>query len=276
MGYKPKKSNAGWLGLIACVVIFGFSIWGINYALDANDKVLKTMLLIPTYLFVALYVVIILGAFTLGYRVDDKGLHIKWGIYSQTIPWNKVDEVYEIKGKANLYPLLAASWSNYNAGVFSTKALGSIRMFATNIKEGFIYVKSPLGFYGLSPDDAAGMLSEIEKRSGKPVREMDVNTLSPEQKGDSLEDDNSFKTYYRINLFLIALLTLYIGAFYPSSGAPKFVILLLILAIALFAFNAGNAKRIYAFSELGSYVTMMMTIFVSGIFLVLSVMAIGI
>jgi hypothetical protein len=275
MGYKPKKSNAGWFGLVACVVIFGFSIWGINYALDPSDTVLKTMLLIPTYLFLALYVVIILGAFTLGYRVDDQGLQVKWGIYQKTIPWKQIDEIFEVKGKANLYPLLAASWANYNAGVFSTKALGSIRMFGTNIREGFIYIKSPLGFYGLTPADP-GMVSEIEKRSGKSVQELDVNSLTPEQKGDSLEDDHSFKMYHRVNVFLIGLLTIYVAAFYPGSGAPKFVILLLILAIALFAFNAGNAKRIYAFSELGAYVTMMMTIFVSGIFLVLSVMAIGI
>ena len=273
MLYKPKKSYAGWLGLIGCIVIFGFTLWGINFSLGEKDQVLKIMLLVPVYLFMIVYAVFLLGAFNLVYKTDEKALYIRWGIFRQTITWDKVEEVVDIKGKPNINPFIGASWRGYAAGLFSAKGMGFVKMFATDISSGLIYVKSGLDFYGLTPSDHS-LLDEISSRSGKPIRTIDVSTLSLEEKGESLDEDHSFKLYYRLNIIFLAILAAIIGIGFPGSGAPRIIVLLLVLAVALFAFNVGNAKRLYQFSELGSNVTLIITLFVTGMFIVLATIGI--
>ncbi len=104
MTFKPKKAYGGWVGLIIGILIFGFIIWGINYALDDSDRTLKLLLTVPTYIFMIAYLYLVLGAFNLGYKIDEDALHIIWGWHRKRIPWDNIEEVIEVKGKPNLLP----------------------------------------------------------------------------------------------------------------------------------------------------------------------------
>src|SRR5665647_1292323 len=141
MIYRPKKAYGGWLGLIVGVLVFGFIIWGINFALDDSERTLKILLYIPTYLFLFIYVYLILGVFNLGYKIEKDALVIIWGLYKKRITWEQFDEIIDVKGPVNFCPFLAASWPGYMVGLYSAKGLGSILMFATHTREGFICLK---------------------------------------------------------------------------------------------------------------------------------------
>jgi hypothetical protein len=66
------------------------------------------------------------------------------------------------------------------------------------------------------------------------------------------------------------IFAVYLAIFFPGSDAPKFVILLLVLALVLFIFNASNAKRLYQFSTQGAYITLLIGLAVTGTFIILS------
>ena len=123
MVYKPKKSIGGLLGLVVGIIVFGFAIWGINFSLEESDRVLKLMLLVPTYIFAIGYAYLLLGAFIMSYRVDDSGVTINWGIHKRRIPLSAIDEVVDIKGRANLFPFLATAWKGYMFGLYSGRGI---------------------------------------------------------------------------------------------------------------------------------------------------------
>lgn len=273
MKYKTKKAYGGWLGLIGVVVIFGFSLWGINYALDNTDRTLKIMLYIPTFLFLAAYIYFVFGAFNLGYRIDDDALLIKWGFMKKRFKWDEFDEIISVQGQANFFPYLGVSWWGYMVGMYSAKGLGTVRMFATHAHEGFIWLKTTQGVFGITPADP-GMLQVLLDKTGKPLKTIDMDRMSPEEKGEGIQDDRTFKLYYRLNQIFVIIYAAYLAIFFPGSGAPKFVILLLVLAIALFFFNASNAKRIYQFSAAGAHMTLIISLLVTGMFIILSLFGI--
>lgn len=274
MNYRPEKPYGGWVGLFLGIVIFGFTIWGIGYALDDKDQTLKMMLYIPTFIFLVIYLYLVLTAFNLKYKVEKDALVIIWGLHKKRIPWDQIDEIIEVKGRPNLLPFLSASWQGYTIGLYSAKGLGSVRMFATHTSEGFLYIKSKMGFYGITPEDSS-LATVVIANTGIAPQCVDMDIMPEEQKGECIHEDRFFNLYYHLNLIFLAILALYLGIFFPGSGAPRFVILLLVLAMALFIFNAANARRLYQFSSQGAYITLLIGIMVTGIFIILSVFSVG-
>jgi Protein of unknown function (DUF2679). len=274
MNFRPKKAYGGWVGLIIGILIFGFIIWGINYALDESDVTLKLLLTIPTYLFLAGYLYLVLGAFNLRYKVEDDALHIIWSFHKKSIPWEDFEEVIEVKGRANLLPFLAVSWWGYTLGLFSIRGLGSVRMYATHTNDGFYYFKTNKGLFGITPEDL-GLLPAVIDKTGKTLQLIDMDEMPSEQKGECIHEDRFYKMYYNLNIIFLAVLATYLGIFFPGSGAPKFIILLPVLALVLFIFNSSNARRLYQFSSQGAYFTLLLGIAVSGIFIILSLAKVG-
>jgi len=267
--YRPNKAYGGWVGLLLGIIIFGFIIWGINYALGDSNRALKMLLIVPTYLFLVAYVYLLLGAFTLGYRIENDALVIIWGLQRKRIAWDQFDEIIEVKGRANLLPFLGISWWGYMFGLYSAKEIGSVRMYATHTEDGFLYLKTKIGFYGITPADHTLMTALIEK-TGKMLKSVDINKMSTEEKGECLHEDRFYNMYYKLNVLFLIIFAAYLGIFFPGSGAPKFIILLLVLDIALFMFNTSNAKRLYHFSTQGAYMTLLIGLLVTGIFIILS------
>lgn len=274
MTYRPVNAYGGWWGLLIGLILFAFILWGINYSLDDSDRILKLILLVPAYIFLLIYSYLLLGAFNLGYKVEKDALEIIWGLQRKRITWDEFDEIIEVKGKANLLPFLSASWHGYMFGLYSAKGLGSVRMYATHTEKGFLYLKTKQGFFGISPDNHA-FLAAILNKTGKTSKTVDMDKMSPEEKGQSINEDRFFNLYYKLNLIFLLIFAVYLGIFFPGSGAPKFIILLLVLSIALFIFNVGNAKRLYQFSSQGAYITLLIGLAVTGIFIILSLSGIS-
>lgn len=274
MVYQPKKSHGGLLGLVVGIVVFGFAIWGINFGLDESDQVLKWMLLVPAYLFAFGFAYLLLGAFIMRYKVDEAAVIINWGLHKKRIPIAAIDEIINVKGRANLFPFLATAWPGYMFGLFSGRGLGSLKMCATVVEDGFVVLKTQQGFFGITPADSAAFIKDVANKAGKAAETIDMDQMAPEIYGKAIHKDEHFALFMRLNQIFLVILALLIGAFFPGSGAPNMIVLLGVLALALYAFNAGNAKRLYQFSPSGADVTLLIALGVNGIFIILTVIGI--
>ncbi len=274
MVYKPKRAYGGLLGLLVGIVVFGFAIWGINFSMDESDKVLRLMLLVPAYLFTFGFAYLLLGAFIMNYKVDEGAVIITWGLQKKRIPVAAIDEIIDVKGRANLFPFLATSWPGYVFGLFSGRGLGSLKMCATVIEDGFVVLKTKQGFFGITPADSAAFIKDVAGKAGKDLETIDMNQMDPQVYGKAIHKDENFALFMRLNQIFLAILAILVGVFFPGSGAPNMIVLLLVLALALYAFNAGNAKRLYQFSPSGADVTLLIALAVNGIFIILTVLGI--
>ncbi len=145
-------------------------------------------------------------------------------------------------------------------------------MYATYPDEGFIYIKSNVGFFGITPpaEMYEEMLQYIAQHAGKEIEVIDMDEIPEELKGQSEKDDYTFRLLKSINVWMLLAYGIYLLVFFPGSGAPKLVILLLVLAIGLFFFNTSNAARLYQFSPGGGYAILALGIMVNGIFFIVS------
>jgi len=267
--YRTKKSAGAITGLVMGCLIFGFCFWGINYSLGPGDEALKVALLIPLCFFLGVFVLVLIGAFNLYYVIETDGLKIRWGLRSIMVPWTEIQQVIAVKGKSNMFSIFGVSWPGHIIGLYSVKGLGPARMCGTKIDDGFIYVKSSRGFFGLTPQDP-NFVEEITIRADKELEVVDMDTMPEDIKGKSMQDDNFYRLLFIINVSFLLLFAGYLAVFFPGSGAPNFIILLLVLAVALFFFNIGNAGRLYQFSNQGGYILLVIGIAVTGTFLILA------
>ena len=272
MEYRAKPGKGVWLTVFVVVAAFALALWGIEYSLDPEDRVLKIMLLAPTYLFMAIFAFLAVGAFNLSYRVGEKGLSLQWGAYTKVVPWKEITHVIKVVGKCNLCSIIGADWPGYQVGIYIAKGLGPIRLYATYPDEGFIYIKSNVGFFGITPpaEMYEEMLQYIAQHAGKEIEVIDMDEIPEELKGQSEKDDYTFRLLKSINVWMMLAYGIYLLVFFPGSGAPKLVILLLVLAIGLFFFNTSNAARLYQFSPGGGYAILALGIMVNGIFFIVS------
>lgn len=275
MKYKIAKKNGIWLGSIIGLSIIIFCIWGINFSLTAKDATLKTLLLIPAFVFLGVFIVAVFSGFTMQYHIDNEGIKIRWGLRQKYITWEDINEVIKVKGKTNLFSIFGISWPGYTVGLYNIRGLGPVRMYATDTQKGFLYLKTAKGFYGLTPENIEETAQFIAEKSGKEIQYVDMDIMPEETKGKVLADDNSYRLLYILNIILLLAFALYLAIFFPGSGASRFIILLLVLAIGLFFFNTSNAARLFQFSPNGGYALLMLGLIVTGTFFILSLVEIS-
>lgn len=269
MIFKPMRSYGPWIGSLLGAAIFGFVFWGIHYSLGTGDQALKVALLAPAYLFAGVFVILLIGSFSLVYRIEGDSIIIRSGLRNITVPLTDVNDIINVTGSSNMFSILGASWPGYMVGLYSVKGLGPVRMYATRPDQGFVYLKTNCGFFGLTPMDNS-FIETIAQRTEKEIQTIDMDQMSEEVKGKSMQKDNFYRLLYAINVTFLIIFSTYLAISFPGSGAPKFIILLLVLAVALFFFNIGNAGRLYQFSNQGGYVLLVIGIAVTGTFLILA------
>lgn len=270
MRIKAMPSKAFWLGIVFGTMIFAFVFWGIDYSLGPGDEALKVALLLPAYLFAGIFVLMLIGSYAISYRIEGDILLINWGIRTIKVPLDQVNEVIRVSGKSNMFSILGVSWPGYMVGLYQVKGLGPVRMYATQPQQGFVYLKTNIGFFGLTPADDT-LINTIAQRTEKEITVVDMNNMPEEIKGKSMQEDGFYRLLFILNIAFLLAFAVYLALFFPASGAQPFVILLLVLAVALFFFNISNAGRLYQFSEMGGYILLIIGIAVTGIFLILAI-----
>ncbi|MBO8158422.1 PH domain-containing protein [Thermosyntropha sp.] len=274
MNFNVNKTAGFYLGSIAGFLILGFCIWGINFSLGNDDQTLKTMLLIPAFIFLGIFIVVVLSGLFMGYSMDDNGIQIRWGFRKKYIMWNEIEHIIKVEGRSNFFSIFGISWPGYVVGLYNIKGLGPVRMYATHPEKGFLYLKTSKGFYGITPRNVAETAKFIGEKAAKNIEYFDMNEMPEEVKGKIATEDRSYRLLYTLNIILLLTYALYLALFFPGTGASKFIILLLVLAIGLFFFNTSNASRLFQFSPNGGYTLLILGIIVTGTFFILSLVEI--
>ncbi len=269
---KPVKFKGLILGLLLAGFFFGITIWGINFALGPEDKVFRLMLLIPTYVILFGFAVVWLGLATIKYRANDDGLAIFWAFKRYTIPWSEISEVMSVSGRLNFVNFFGISWPGYIAGIYEVRGVAICKIFGTNLKQLLVINSGPMS-YGITPSQEFANL--IAERSTNKLTSVDLYDLPDEVIGKVISEDLLYIGLFALNIICLTFFMIYLGIFFPGSGATSMVILLLVLAWALLAFNMVNATRLYHYAPVASYALWSVDLIINITFLVISMSMIG-
>jgi len=276
MNFKPKKGGGALWGLLLGSGGFGTVIWAVHFSLvQPDERLLKWLLLTPSYLLAAVFFYLLLGAVLMNYKVDEGGITVTWGLRSIHVPWPDLTRVVRVTGRKNLGNLIGISWPGYMVGTYHLKGLAPVKMFATRTRDEVVVLETTRGYLGLTPADASGFIAEVQRRSGKESEVLDTSDLSEEVMGNIASEDMVYMGLYALNLVLLAGLIAYQAVFFPGSGASRTVVLLPALGIGVLAFNIGNASRVYQFVPSGAYLIWALSLVIMLTFLTLSVVTIS-
>lgn len=260
------------MGILLAAFFFGTIIWGVNLALGPEDKTFRILLLGPAYLMLLVYICLWLGLATMKYTANDDGLIIAWLHKRYTIPWSDITEVVRVSGRLNLISFLGVSWPGYIAGTYDVKGVATGKLFGTDLEQLLVVKMGPIS-YGITPSDE--FIQAIAERSRKEVKPLDMYDVADDVIGKMINEDLIYLGLFALNILCIVFLMIYLAIFFPGSGADRVVILLLVLALAIFAFNMVNASRLYHYIHVAAYLLWLVGVIINIAFLVISMSIIG-
>lgn len=269
---KPVKGKGLLMGILLAGFFFGTIIWGVNYALGPEDRTFKMLLLGPAYLMLLVYTFLWFGLVSMKYTANDDGLVITWLHKRYTIPWTEITEVIRVTGRLNLIGFLGISWPGYIAGTYDVKGVATSRLFGTDLDRLLIIKAGPMS-YGITPTDEFVKL--VAERSQKEVAVLDMYDVADDVIGKMISEDLVYLALFALNILCIVFLMVYLAIFFPGSGADRVIILLLVLALAIFAFNMVNASRLYHYVPVAAYLLWLVGVIINITFLAISMSIIG-
>lgn len=271
MVFKPAKFGGMILGLIIGIVFFGTVIWGGNYSL-ASEPGLKWLILIPAYLLLVGFIYVYYGLLSLKYVITDDGLEVVWANKRYPVKWADVTEIVKATGRINLVNYLGVSWPGYIAGMYNLMGVGAGRIFGTGIKD-LLIIKTESGYLSITPSDA--ILDVVQKKSGKEITVLDLYDLPDSEIGKVMGEDLPYLGLYALNIVSLLCLALYLVIFFPGSGASPMMILLMVLALYIFAFNIANASRLFNYLYYAAYLIWFIGVTINIAFLIMAMSTVG-
>lgn len=271
MVFKPAKAQGLLMGLIFGVVFFGTVILGGHYSL-VDEPALKWLILVPAYLLLVGYLYILAGLISMKYVISKDGIEIVWINKRYAAGWDEVSEIVHVTGRINLVNYLGISWPGYVAGMYNLMGVGATRLFGTDPKELLLF-KTPTGNLSLTPTKE--MFKAVQEQSGKEMAELDLYDLPDSEIGQVMGEDLPYLGLFALNIITLLCLGLYLAIFFPGSGASPMMILLMVLALYIFAFNTANASRLFNFLYLASYFIWFIGVSINVGFLIMAMSTIG-
>lgn len=269
---KPVKLKGLLVGIVIAGFFFGTIIWGVNFALGPEDKTFKMLLLGPAYAMLLIYAGLWLGLAGMKYAANEDGLVVSWLHKRHTIHWSEITEVIRVTGRLNLVSFLGVSWPGYIAGTYDLKGVATCKLFGTDLEQLLVIKAGPIS-YVITP--STGFIDYIAERSQKEVTALDLYDVADDVIGRMISEDLVYLGLFVLNILCIVFLMIYLTIFFPGSGADPTVVLLLVLALAIFAFNMVNASRLYHYIPIAAHLLWLVGIIINITFLVISTSIVG-
>jgi len=260
------------MGLVLAGFFFGNIIWGINFAVGPADQTLRLLLLVPAYGLLALFAFAWLGLATIRYTAADDGLVIAWAFKRYKIPWSDITEVLKVSGRLNLINFLGVSWPGYTAGTYEIKGVATAKIFGTDLRQ-LLVIKTGGVSFGITPSPEFAEL--VAERSQQDLKAIDTYDLPESVIGKLISEDVAYLGLLALNLVCLVFILLYLAIFFPGSGASPTIILLMVLALAIYAFNMVNASRLYHYIPMASYLLWLVGLIINIVFLSMAISVIG-
>lgn len=269
---KPVKLKGLLVGILIGLLFFGTIIWGVKFALGPEDRTFEMMLLGPAYAMLLVYTCLWLGLATTKYTANDDGLVISWLYKRYTIPWSDMTELIRVSGRLNLISFLGVHWPGYIAGTYEVKGVATCKLFGTDLEQLLVIKAGPIS-YGITPSNE--FMDLISERSQKELTAIDLYDVADDVIGKMINEDLVYLGLFALNVLCIIFLMIYLAIFFPGSGADPTVILLLVLSLAIFAFNMVNASRLFHYIAIAAYGLWLIGIIINITFLVISMSIVG-
>ncbi|MGE5380793.1 MAG: PH domain-containing protein [Methylocystaceae bacterium] len=278
-----KMNGIGW-GLLLGVLFFVPVLLGPQLALPtAEDYTFKMLLTIPMCLLLLLYVYALIALLTMKYWIDDKNLHIRWGIRHKVIPLKSINEIVDYQTNPNLGVMVGYSWPGHILGYYNVIGTGVVDFFGGDWKKGMAIIHTDVCSVALTPDDRNSFLNTISASSGVPVQTITEEQAVSVNHDDELfeetieriDQDKGYKTLIKVNIGLIIAMIAFLAIFYPGSGVIPLILVFPGLAISMFVFIMGISSRMYQIMPTMAYAMFILPIMVSLVFIIISILIIS-
>lgn len=283
--FKPVATWGGLIGLGAWLLLTAGLGWGLLFALAETSAVVKWMLLAPFIIFAFGGLLAVLFFFAQGYMVTSEGLIIRWGVYKKFIPWTAFKSVERVKGWPKIWPVFGINWPGYCAGAFNVSGLGVMTIFGTELEDRLVVLRTTMGIWGVTPAETEEFLEVLQRRSHLLAQQVDLDAIEEAVLQPVPSEDNIYLALAGLNFVCVLGFVAYIIAFFPGAvqeaalrgvaGPPRELILLAVIAVAMFVINLGSARKIYQNMPAGGYLLWGIGIFITLFFAFLSVYVIS-
>jgi len=283
--FKPVSTFGGLIGIGAWLLLVAGLGWGLLFALAETSTVVRWMLLIPFFIFALGGLLVILFFFMQSYAVTGEGLVIRWGVYRKLIPWNAFKSIERVKGWPKTWPVFGISWTGYCAGAFNVTGLGVMTIFGTELEDRLIVLRTAMGIWGVTPAEPEEFLDMVQRRAHIVAQQVDLDAIEEAVLQPVPSEDNIYLALAGLNFVCVLGFIAYLIAFFPgamqeaalrgAAGPPRELILLAVIAVAMFLINLGSARKIYQNMPAGGYLLWGIGIFITIFFAFLSVYVIG-
>ncbi len=283
--YKPVPTLGGILGFVVYIVLATAMAGGLSFALAEASMAIKIMLLIPFGIFALLGLYVILSFFNIKYLVTDTALEITWGFFHKTIPWSSVQSIEKVVGLPKVWAVFAASWPGYSAGAFNITGLGVMTIIGTQVEDNLIVLRTSNGVYGVTPVHGQCFSEIIQRKSRMIAQVVDLDENEESLLQPVPSEDNVYLALAGLSLVCLLAFIAYLVAFFPGAmqaamlqglpGPPRELVLLGVIAAAVFLINLATAPKLYLNMAAGGYLLWGIGIFINLFFLSLSVYVVG-
>lgn len=283
--YKPVPTLGGVIGFAAFVVLVVILGGGLSFSLAESSALMKAMLMIPFLIFALFGFYVVLAFFAISYRIEDDGLYIRWGLMNKRIPWDSIRSIERIKGMPKVWPVFGANWPGYSAGAFTISGLGVMSVFGTELEDNLVVLRTGIGVFGVTPAEVAVFLELVQKKTSLIAQQVDLDEIQEALLQPVPSEDNIYLALAGLNFICVIGYVAYLAAFFPSkvsealakgvAAPPRELVLLAVIAVAMFFINISSARKVYQNMTAGGYMMWGIGIFITIFFASLSIYVIS-
>jgi hypothetical protein len=283
--FKPIPTLGGIMGFGIYVIVTTGLVGGLTYALAESSNLIKAMLFIPFSLFALISLYVVLSFFKIKYVISDSALEISWGLTRKVIPWSSVKTIEKVIGMPKVWGVFGARWPGYHVGAFNITGLGVMTIIGTQLEDNLVVLRTEKGVFGITPVHGNCFMDVIQRKTNliAQIINLDENKESLLQNVPS--EDNVYLGLAGLNLICLLAFITYLAAFFPSAvqaavaagipGPPRELVLLAVIAAAVFLINLGSASKLYQNAASAGYMMWGLGIFINLFFITISVFVLG-
>ena len=273
------------MGFGIFIILTSALAWGLSYALAGSSALIKAMLFIPFGIFALIGLYVVLAFFNIKYVITDTALEITWGLFRKVIPWTSIKTIEKVEGMPKVWGVFGASWPGYYAGVFNITGMGVMSIFGTQLEDHLVVIRTEKGVFGITPVLGQCFLDIIQRKAHLVARITDLDENEESLLQPIPGEDNIYLALAGLNILCLLALVAYMVAFFPSAvlaaaalgtmPPPRELILLPVIALAVFLISLSSAPKMYQNAPAGGYIMWGLGIIISLSFLTLSVYILG-
>lgn len=167
MVFGAKPTSARWEGAAVATWILLIDLLVVVWALRRPIDMLQFLLILVMVISIPVLVHLLYrtwAAFTLEYWVDRNAVTLRWAQFHQVIPTQSIREIVYGADLAVRDEWSLLRWPMPYLDIAASPAAQSLNLCATRPPAECVVLKTDVGVYALSPEDAEGFVAALQER----------------------------------------------------------------------------------------------------------------